>query len=371
MPRSKTKITIETIQELCEKHNWTSLEETYINANTSMEWQCNVCAFTWKSNYNNTRKSKGCSRCLKGSHKYSHDYVVIETKKKGCQPLETYKRSDIPMRWGCLTCDYTWKTSFSNIHRKDGKKCPKCNGNRSSYSFEEVKQIAMEKKIECLSSSYEHCNIPMEWKCLKCNREWVTIFRSINQNIGCLKCNHKEKMSLDMNVIHARIDHRPFQCISKEYTNSQTNLQWKCDICLLEWEATPNHIHHSNSGCPNCSSYKSERLCRQYFQSFLGYNFPTKRLKCMEKLEFDGYCEEFHLAFEYQGKQHFERVPHFHKEDDALEKQQERDIKKKELCKQNGITLIEIPYAYNSRNPDELENYILKQLLITKFLAVV
>uniref|UniRef100_A0A6C0JNW3 Zinc-ribbon domain-containing protein n=1 Tax=viral metagenome TaxID=1070528 RepID=A0A6C0JNW3_9ZZZZ len=92
MPRSKTKITIETIQELCEKHNWTSLEETYINANTSMEWQCNVCAFTWKSNYNNTRKSKGYSRCRKGSYKYTHEDVVIESKKNGCNPdeLENY-----------------------------------------------------------------------------------------------------------------------------------------------------------------------------------------------------------------------------------------------------------------------------------------
>ena len=61
----------------------------------------------------------------------------------------------------------------------------------------------------------------------------------------------------------------------------------------------------------------------------------------MERLEFDGYCKELKLAWEYQGRQHYEYIQHFHKKCDSLQKQQERDSKKRELCKENGITLIE------------------------------
>ena len=97
MRKQKTKVTMETVKELCRKNNWTSIEEKYVNANTPMIWQCNVCEFKWKSNYNNTRKSKGCSRCIKGRSRYTHDEIISITNKKGCKPIEQYKRSDIPI----------------------------------------------------------------------------------------------------------------------------------------------------------------------------------------------------------------------------------------------------------------------------------
>lgn len=136
-------------------------------------------------------------------------------------------------------------------------------------------------------------------------------------------------MTLNMDVVDARISHRPITVISKEYNSNNHRMKWKCDICSNEWDATFHHIHDSNSGCPNCASFKSERLCRKYFQTFLGYNFPKRRLECMEKLELDGYCEELKLAFEYQGLQHFKNIPYFHKNEDSLKKQQERDKEEK------------------------------------------
>jgi len=104
--QTKTNISMKTVKELCDKNNWTSLETVYKNANTTMKWKCNVCTFEWKSNYNNTRKSKGCSRCRKGSYKYTHQDVVLLAHKKGCKPIENYKRSNISMNWECLKCSY-------------------------------------------------------------------------------------------------------------------------------------------------------------------------------------------------------------------------------------------------------------------------
>ena len=52
------------------------------------------------------------------------------------------------------------------------------------------------------------------------------------------------------------------------------------------------------------------------------------------------------LAFEYQGEQHY----HDKYSMGSLWRQQiQRDKEKKELCKQNGITLIEIPYWWDKQ----------------------
>ena len=71
------------------------------------------------------------------------------------------------------------------------------------------------------------------------------------------------------------------------------------------------------------------------------------------------YNEELKLALEYDGIQHYEYVPRFHKNINSLEKQQERDKFKDEKCKLNGITLIRVPYTVKY---EDLESYIKKKL---------
>ena len=61
-------------------------------------------------------------------------------------------------------------------------------------------------------------------------------------------------------------------------------------------------------------------------------------------LELDIYIPELKLAFEYNGKQHFEWIKYFHPTKEDFEKQQYRDRCKKRICKIKGITLIKIKY---------------------------
>ena len=52
------------------------------------------------------------------------------------------------------------------------------------------------------------------------------------------------------------------------------------------------------------------------------------------------------LAIEYNGIQHYEYVEFFHRGNEGnLVRQQERDKLKEELCHQNGIYLIVVPYT--------------------------
>ena len=64
------------------------------------------------------------------------------------------------------------------------------------------------------------------------------------------------------------------------------------------------------------------------------------------------------IAFEYQGIQHYEFNSFFHNSIQDFEKQKERDQRKKKLCLQNNIMLIEISCKYNYKNEEELIKYV-------------
>ena len=99
----------------------------------------------------------------------------------------------------------------------------------------------------------------------------------------------------------------------------------------------------------------------------MGCTFNKCRPKFLQVLEYDGYNEELKLAFEYQGIQHYQYIPHFHrngKED--FEKQKERDALKDILSIENNITVIRIPYEYDCYDEEKLKGYIKNELIRTK-----
>ena len=66
----------------------------------------------------------------------------------------------------------------------------------------------------------------------------------------------------------------------------------------------------------------------------------------LDGLELDIYIPEEEVGVEYQGKQHYKPVEHWGGEE-GLEKRQERDKKKKQLCKQHGVELVYFRYDEN------------------------
>ena len=77
----------------------------------------------------------------------------------------------------------------------------------------------------------------------------------------------------------------------------------------------------------------------------------------MEYLELDGYCKDFGIGFEYNGLQHYEYIPHFHRNGTG-----DLDKRKRLLCDTNVITLIIIPSCYSYLEPDILTEFIYSEL---------
>ena len=76
-------------------------------------------------------------------------------------------------------------------------------------------------------------------------------------------------------------------------------------------------------------------------------------------MELDGYAMSLGLAFEYQGYQHFKPVPFIDSNLKKLKQRQQDDERKRQLCLQNGVTLLEISYLISH---DKLQEHLLMKL---------
>lgn len=111
---------------------------------------------------------------------------------------------------------------------------------------------------------------------------------------------------------------------------------------------------------------KSEEYCRDILQSIYGEEFKTCRPDFLKNpatgrnLELDCYNERLKIALEYDGIQHAEYNPHFHKNGIADFKYQiARDDFKTKKCKANGIFLIRVPHYIVK---EDLRKYIIDKL---------
>lgn len=104
-----------------------------------------------------------------------------------------------------------------------------------------------------------------------------------------------------------------------------------------------------------------EEKCREILQSIYHDQFPSvrpsflKNPKTGRNLELDGYNDRLKVAFEYNGRQHYEFPNTFHKTKEDFDKQVKRDIFKERKCKEHGINLISIPYYIED---DQLYDFI-------------
>lgn len=133
------------------------------------------------------------------------------------------------------------------------------------------------------------------------------------------------------------------------------------------WLVVPTGITSKGSWCPLCGKENiAEEICRLAFiEAFCALFERTRKLKCMQGLELDGYNDELKLAFEYNGRQHYMQIDMFHKNSNIFLAQQKRDRLKAQLCLENGIELVVIPYTVEHM---DIRAYIRKLLKRTWYI---
>jgi hypothetical protein len=342
--------------------------------------QCARCKSTMLVKYFSVNKKgelyKTCDNCREKRRKNnpnSNKKLTIEecqqvAKERGGKCLSTkYKNTSTKMLWECSE-GHQWESKF-DIMKSRGNWCPQCydkrRGDTCRGNIKDCQRLAEERGGKCLSKKYKNNKEKMLWECSK-GHQWESRFDLMkSKGNWCPQCAIKKRANLhrcDIKECHQVAESRGGKFLSTEYKHNKENRLWECSEGH-QWEACFAHIKYSKSWCPVCAGSRSEELARELMEECYGEKFQKVRPEWLEGLELDGYNEDLKIGFEYNGRQHYEYRPHFHRNGiEDLYKQQKNDHKKYEICKERGIHLIVIPNEYSYQDEDEMRNFLEKNL---------
>ena len=111
-----------------------------------------------------------------------------------------------------------------------------------------------------------------------------------------------------------------------------------CKTCN-RWFSQTVVTHLNNHGCPFCCSSRLENTIDVFLNKHnIEYNRQQK-FEWLGQQSLDFYLIKYNIAIECQGSQHFVPSVKFGGEEN-FKLTQERDQRKKRLCKENGVNLI-------------------------------
>jgi hypothetical protein len=256
---------------------------------------------------------------------------------------------------------HTWETAPYLIIK--GHWCGKCSNkiviDKQRGNIESVLKYIQEKKGKYISGEYINQYSKIIVECDKGHRWNVNSNSLLSKKSWCRECLGTQKRNIDEMIIIGK--DRGGKCLSKEYVNDYTKLEWECCEGHVFW-SSPNNIKHGK-WCPECSTGFYERICRFYFEKIFQKKFlkvrPVwlKNPKTKKNFEIDGYNDVLKIGFEHQGSQHYDDKTYYSKPNIF-----DNDILKKMLCIDNGVILIEIPELITLTKLNKLKSFIYKEL---------
>ena len=361
----KRTITIDDFIEIAKNKGGQCLSQTYTNSQTKLTFQCSN-GHTWNAIPNAIKRGQWCKKCADSERSekqriegLKEAQAYAKAKKGKCLSTE-YKGVHSPLTWQCKK-GHQWSTAFGSI--KHGNTwCPHCS-NRAKLTIEQMQEIADKKGGKCLSKEYINVDTKLLWECKK-GHQWKSIPYLIKNGSWCPTCasiNRADKQRSSINEIYILAANRGGKCLSTEYINAQKPLLWECNNGH-QWKTSANNIQQGK-WCPKCSSGLGERICREFFEQLFKSEFvkvypPWLVNNDNNQMELDGYSDEYNLAFEHQGGQHYYVDGFFIKTKEQLKKRQIDDELKKELCKKHDINLIAVPEIPKHLKVENIKTFI-------------
>ena len=195
-------------------------------------------------------------------------------------------------------------------------------------------------------------------RCIIDNYEWYLRPANAISGRGCPKCSNHVVRTQDEYVDEFSTINENIELVDR-YIDTQTPVLHKCKIDGYIWKVRPADILYKGYGCPRCHESKGERKIRLWLEKHnIDYNFqyPFENCRDNKPLPFDFYLPDYNSCIEYDGKQHFEPIEYFGGQE-AFEITVRHDNIKNDYCKNNGISLLRIPYFKNVE--EELNNFLL------------
>jgi len=172
---------------------------------------------------------------------------LAESRSGRCISTE-YINQKTKLEWECAK-GHRWYAASNHI--MEGHWCPKC----AFEGLGKVKRLDCDfvnKKIEAMggkwiSGEYLNSSSKLLIEC-KNGHVWTAYFKHIRYGHWCPTCAGKKKYTIE--DMHKLATEKGGKCLSKEYTNHDAKLRWRCRNGH-EWESTPHNIIFKH-WCPIC-----------------------------------------------------------------------------------------------------------------------
>ncbi|MEK6905778.1 MAG: hypothetical protein AABX24_05240, partial [Nanoarchaeota archaeon] len=114
---------------------------------------------------------------------------------------------------------------------------------------QEMQNFAISRNGVCLSKEYTNANSVLLWKCAN-DHAWKSAPHDIKRGSWCPHCSHRAKLTIE--EMHDLSKSRGGKCLSKEYVNNKVRLEWQCEKEHV-WRATAHDIK-SGHWCSKCAT---------------------------------------------------------------------------------------------------------------------
>ena len=219
------------------------------------------------------------------------------------------------------------------------KKAREVHGDKYDYS-----------KVEYKGSREKICII-----CHKHGEFWQLPYDHLNGQ-GCTKCYDKEKRGKSRQLTTEEFIKKAKGVHGDKYDYSKTNyVDSHTKVCIIcpehgeFWQKPTLHINQK-CGCPTCSESHIESEVRKFLVKNVIKFEREKKFNWLGLQRLDFYLNDYNIAIECQGIQHFERVEFFNNRknnSDYLTYIKKLDKKKKELCEKHEVKLYYINFNDN------------------------
>lgn len=324
-------------------------------------WKCEK-GHSWKTAINVRTKGSGCPYC--GNKKILvgfNDLFSVKPglrdewdfdKNIGLSPYDVTAGTTKKAWWICETCGFSWEASIST--RANGYGCPECGRKKNAVSrlktmaaqnplFEQYPDLLKEWDFE-KNAHIDICLLPASsnryvwWKCKHGHSFRQRIVTRTGHNAGCPYC-HGQKVLTGINDLQtlnpglaAEWDYEKNNPLtpSDVFSHASKKVWWKCPVCGNSWKAKI-HNRANGRGCPACNE-KGTSFIEQALFYYIRQAFPDAENRYEYKgTELDIYIPSTKTAVEYDGS-------YYHSMDGA----EERESRKDQFCKRNGISLIRL-----------------------------
>jgi hypothetical protein len=368
-------------------------------SNKKYKFNCNICGHEFENILSNISNGIWCSYCsnkklcdddCKQCYEKSFassDKVQYWSETNKLKPRQVFKSTDNKYIFYC-GCGHKFDSKLSSITNSNNwcsycanKKlcefdCKQCY-EKSFASSDKAQYWSETNKLEPIQV-FKSTHVKYIFDC-GCGHEFESTLGNITKDQWCPYCANKKLCEFDCK-----------QCFNKSFASSNKAQYWSykndkkprprqvfkssakkfifnCNKCGHEFKSKLNNITNMNSWCPKCKNKTEGKIFDYLKLKYDNIKFQPKfdwckNINTNRRLPYDilitltsvnKELQPIQILIEVDGKQHFELIPHFHRngEEDFTKGRITDNFKMKQAL-ENNMFIIRIcqRYAYNDNN---------------------